>query len=290
MKEEVDYLEDNKIADLLYQPCDLQSFIIRGNTTTGNIVNNNTANLYMEAGSEFNGSMTFVWSYSSEFTKYVKYQFIDTVTITQSNNSQEGSQGPWTPASATNNISKSLVILPNRRTRAISGNSTNYNVLREITKDGLKFKPASGLGNISFTLSVTDKGSGSLDPHRSTRNATLQFNNAIYYGSFIETTNFYDIMNSAVLSGGDVNKRIDNSRNFTFSTNAVNDKYIYVIIPNNLGTSATFTVGGFAGGFIKITGNYSYTNSYGYTESRGYSVWKSDNINLGNTRVSVSIS
>ena len=46
-----------------------------------------------------------------------------------------------------------------------------------------------------------------------------------------------------------------------------------------------FNVGGFDGGFFKVS-TQDYTNPSGHTES--YQVWRSDNAGLGQTTVKVS--
>jgi len=70
----------------------------------------------------------------------------------------------------------------------------------------------------------------------------------------------------------------------TFNVNAGTGEYIYISFPSSFGTP-TFYVGGFEGGFSKIS-TISFTNSYGITTN--YDIYQSDNVSLGATTVVVS--
>lgn len=75
------------------------------------------------------------------------------------------------------------------------------------------------------------------------------------------------------------------SRARTISVNAGLGQKIYYAYRNAYG-DATFTVGGFSGGFTKVAASVPVTNINGFTEN--YEVWESDNPNLGATTVVVT--
>jgi hypothetical protein len=111
-----------------------------------------------------------------------------------------------------------------------------------------------------------------------TSNITLTFVNNVYYAgntSASASENIGNIVTNAVLS---------NTRARTFTINAGTNEYIYYSYPSRLGT-ATFTVGGFEGGFSLIS-TETHINSLGFSES--YYVYRSDNKSLGSTTVVVS--
>lgn len=72
------------------------------------------------------------------------------------------------------------------------------------------------------------------------------------------------------------------ARSFTLSTSA--GEYMWYAYPASYG-AATFTVGGFSGGFI-LAGTVSVTNAYGVTQT--HNVYRSTNQNLGSQAVVVS--
>jgi hypothetical protein len=111
-----------------------------------------------------------------------------------------------------------------------------------------------------------------------TSDITLTFVNNVYYAvntSASASENIGNIVTNPVLS---------NTRVRTFTVNAGTNEYIYYSYPSRLGT-ATFTVGGFEGGFSLIS-TQTHINSLGFSES--YYVYRSDNTGLGNTTVVVS--
>lgn len=126
--------------------------------------------------------------------------------------------------------------------------------------------------NKSWTLVATDERDAT-----SQKSTTLNFYNGIYYGAASGTT--YD--SAFVLT---LTKVLSGSKARTFTANAGEGQYIYYCLPSRLGTPS-FNVGGFDGGFSKVT-SISFTNNSGYTEN--YDIWKSDNANLGSTTVKVS--
>jgi hypothetical protein len=111
-----------------------------------------------------------------------------------------------------------------------------------------------------------------------TSDITLTFVNNVYYAvntSASASANIGNIVTNAVPS---------NTRVRTFTVNAGTNEYIYYSYPSRLGT-ATFTVGGFEGGFSLIS-TQTHINSLGFSES--YYVYRSDNKSLGSTTVVVS--
>jgi hypothetical protein len=112
-----------------------------------------------------------------------------------------------------------------------------------------------------------------------TSDITLTFVNNVYYGVNTSTS-----ANITTILAGTSSTVLSNSRARTFTVNAGTNEYIYYSYPSRLGT-ATFTVGGFEGGFSLIS-TQSHTNSLGFTEN--YYVYRSDNKSLGSTTVVVS--
>ncbi len=80
------------------------------------------------------------------------------------------------------------------------------------------------------------------------------------------------------------NTELSNSKANTFSVTAGAGEYIIYSYPSRLGT-ATFTVGGFEGGF-NTPETVSITNGFGFTEN--FYVYRSINSNLGSTTVVAS--
>ncbi len=78
---------------------------------------------------------------------------------------------------------------------------------------------------------------------------------------------------------------LDTNAGSSFSVNASGANKIYFAHPTRYGTP-TFTVGGFAGGFVLRSSTISVTNAQGFTES--YSLWESVTSGLGTTAVVVS--
>ena len=115
------------------------------------------------------------------------------------------------------------------------------------------------------------------DTNTETSTYTLTFVNNVYYA--VSSNSAASV--SIVSAGTTV---LSNSKARSFTVNAGSGEYIYYSYPSRLGT-ASFTVGGFAGGFQLIS-TESYTNSAGYTEN--YYIYRSDNSSLGSTTVTVS--
>jgi hypothetical protein len=81
------------------------------------------------------------------------------------------------------------------------------------------------------------------------------------------------------------NSALATTKNRTFSVTAGGAEKIYYAYRSGFG-DATFTVGGFDGGFFKVSDTISVTNSFGFTEN--YTLYESDNLGLGSTTVVVT--
>ena len=79
-------------------------------------------------------------------------------------------------------------------------------------------------------------------------------------------------------------KSLQNSISKTFTVTAGDGQYVWFAYPKRYGTPK-FNVGGFDGGFSKIT-DMEFTNASGYTET--YTIYRSDNSNLGTQTIKVS--
>lgn len=126
--------------------------------------------------------------------------------------------------------------------------------------------------NKVFTLTVSDgKKSAS-------RSLGFYFKHPKYWGASI-IPDLYDNNFILNLSGYE----LSDSKASKFTVNASINQYIYFCIPSSWGTPI-FNVGGFDGGFYKIT-ELNFTNKSGHTEA--YTIWRSDNQNLGSQTITV---
>ena len=134
--------------------------------------------------------------------------------------------------------------------------------------------PASKNSSVTFTLGATGS-----DGSFATSTDSITFRNNNYYG----------VSTNAGLTGPDLSSlssNLDDNRSYSFSVNAGAGEYIYYAYPSSYG-DASFTVGGFAGGFSKLHGGATaHTNSAGFSET--YFIYRSDNASLGSTEVVVS--
>jgi len=112
-----------------------------------------------------------------------------------------------------------------------------------------------------------------------TADITLTFVNNVYYGVNTSTS-----ANITTILAGTSSTVLSDSKARQFTVIAGTNEYIYYSYPSRLGT-ATFTVGGFEGGFSLIS-TQTHINSLGFSES--YYVYRSDNKSLGSTTVVVS--
>jgi len=112
-----------------------------------------------------------------------------------------------------------------------------------------------------------------------TNNNTYYFRNNRYWG-VTTTASGYSEADIEGLAGND----LSNTRVKTFTVIPGAGEYIVYSYPSRLG-SATFTVGGFEGGF-ESPETVSVTNTSSYTED--YYIYRSTNSNLGSTEVVVT--
>ena len=134
----------------------------------------------------------------------------------------------------------------------------------------VNFTPNLGVTS-NFTLQVND-GVNSVQSVKS-----VQFINGVYFGDAPAGT-----IDSAFLLT--LNKTLQTSIGKTYSSTAGVDVYAWYAHKKSLGV-ATFTVGGFEGGFNAPT-TLSFTNASGHTED--YYVYRSTNPEIGPVTIVVS--
>ena len=127
----------------------------------------------------------------------------------------------------------------------------------------------------SETFTLTAKDPTNTVNHKTTQISWLP---RIYWGTGIATSNYISLIQALQ------NSQLASNRGGSFTVTPGATEYIYYAIPSSFG-SASFAVGGFSGGFTQVA-TVNFTNSYGVIIS--YDVYKSDNLNLGSTTVSVS--
>lgn len=134
--------------------------------------------------------------------------------------------------------------------------------------------PYASVGSYkTFTLTATD------GTDVDTETVRYYFYNRRFWGVSTDASGY----NEADIEGL-ANNELSNSRAKTFTVTAAAGEYIIYAYPSRLG-AATFTVGGFEGGF-ESPETVSVTNASGYTEN--YYVYRSTNSGLGATTVVVS--
>lgn len=126
--------------------------------------------------------------------------------------------------------------------------------------------------NKTYTLKVTDEKDAI-----ATKTTSISFVNGVYWGAK-EAPESYD---SAFVLG--LSKGLQGNKNKTFTVNAAAGQHIFYALPSRYG-SCVFNVGGFDGGFTKVS-TIEFTNASGYKEN--YDIYKSVNAGLGNTTVTV---
>jgi hypothetical protein len=122
----------------------------------------------------------------------------------------------------------------------------------------------------TFTLNATDGATPV------TNTITYYFYNYRFWGVSTVASSY-----SEANVEGLANNELSNSKAKSFTLAPGASEYIIYAYPSRLGT-ATFTVGGFEGGF-QSPETVSITNAAGYTEN--YYVYRSTNANLGSTTV-----
>lgn len=141
-----------------------------------------------------------------------------------------------------------------------------------VTDVSKTFTAQSIKANKTYTLKATDEKNAT-----ATKTTAITFLNGVYWGAKAEPGT-YDSAFVLTLS-----KALQGAKAKTFTVNAGAEEYIYYALPSRFGTP-TFNVGGFDGGFAKIS-TIEFTNASGYIEN--YDIWKSVNSGLGNTNVTV---
>lgn len=124
----------------------------------------------------------------------------------------------------------------------------------------------------TFTLSATDERDKTV-----TKTTSIRFYNGVYWG----IGDAAQEIDSAFLLT--LSKGLQATRAKSFTVVAGEGKHIFYAVPARYG-ACQFNVGGFDGGFNKVA-TIDFTNASGYTES--YDVYKSTNVNLGSTTVTV---
>jgi hypothetical protein len=163
---------------------------------------------------------------------------------------------------------------PTTATLADTEGNPTENVISSPTSfaSDYNFSKTANNATVTFTLSASNS-SGS-----DTATVVMAWRPRTYYGigaaGLSTEADIEGLPSSQLLS----------SRSLTFSVTSGSGDYIYWAAPNSYSTP-TFTVGGFAGGFV-LVGTVSVTNTYGVTQT--YQLWKSVNDNLGSTTVVVS--
>ena len=130
-------------------------------------------------------------------------------------------------------------------------------------------------GGVSFTLTCKNK-----DLESSSISTSINWLIRRYYGAstiYSSSQPLEDFVKSLVSSD------LASNKNMSYTVNCGANQKIYLAIPVSFGTPI-FYVGGFAGGF-HLLGNTNVINQYNV--SMQYQIWESDNLNLGNTIVSV---
>lgn len=183
------------------------------------------------------------------------------------------------PLVITSSASPSVVELGRQITQVVLSWTYNKNIAMQLM-EGISLDPSLRSYNYStpltasktFTLTATTTSGSPV-----TKTTAINFYNGVYYGrssSIVYNNNLIQSL-TQVLS---------DSRSRTITVTAAAGEYIYYCLPSRLGIPV-FTVSGFIGGFSKVA-TTNFTNNSGYTES--YDVYKSDNIGLGSTTITVS--
>lgn len=128
---------------------------------------------------------------------------------------------------------------------------------------------------VTFTLSASETATGGSD----TANRTLTWAPRTFWGPDVDGLSTEADIEALPSSALDTNR----ARSFTVTANA--GEHIYYAYPDAYG-AATFTVGGFAGGFVLVSSTISVTNPFGFTTN--YRLYKSVAAGLGTTTVTVS--
>ena len=132
------------------------------------------------------------------------------------------------------------------------------------------------------TFTIYAEFDGKYGKETVSKDYTYYFRNKVYYGVLAEST-----INDAFIL------ELTSQFATTYEHSGFNggdgsaDKYIWYCFPKRFENSQTptFTLGGYQGGFIKLT-EYGFTNSHGFKET--YSIYRSTNKGVGKSIVTVS--
>lgn len=155
-------------------------------------------------------------------------------------------------------------------------------------------------GNPALTLSSPFTAGTMPNTYSKTaNNASVTFTLSANKGALVDTAQasyawrprgFYGVSSNA--SGNNeafiealASSQLQSARNASLSVNAGPGEYIYYAYPTAYG-AATFTVGGFEGGFNLVSTTISVTNAFGVTQN--YTLYRSTNPSLGSTNVVVT--
>lgn len=150
------------------------------------------------------------------------------------------------------------------------------NEAQDTATSGQKILSDLGLkANKTWTLKASDAQTSA------SKTVTLSFLNSIYYGKSSVTSD--DDITSAMILG--LTSKLASNYKGTFTVNAGDGEYIYFAFPASFGSSPSFSVGGFEGGFSLVK-TFDHTNASGASVS--YNVFRSTQPNLGNTSVVIA--
>lgn len=129
--------------------------------------------------------------------------------------------------------------------------------------------------SVVFTLNAQ----GTLGPAADARTSSIVWGQKNFWGVSSAPAN------TEAFIEGLASNQLNTGRGSGFTVNASGANKIYFACPTRYGTP-TFTVGGFAGGFIQRATGISVTNAQGFTET--YDLYESVSAGLGSTTVTVS--
>lgn len=170
--------------------------------------------------------------------------------------------------SSTNNIVLSWNLNKTPKTLKIDNDTLTA------TKTGTRTITTPVTATKSWKLTATDEKNAT-----ATATATLNVYNGVYYGVAASRSAYDSAFVKSLAS-----KTLTGSKGRTITLSIGANQYAYYCVPSRLGT-CNFNVGGFDGGFSKVA-TISFTNPSNYTEN--YDIYRSDNANLGSTRIVVS--
>ena len=277
-----DYISDGRLNAIHSAILNLEKNSVTGNEYIINIINNNMNNIN-EQIEEINEKIDNISSVGLGEVKAenVRYTNSSSIAISTVKDALDILLAPELQINSfdvnINNIIEmgrtieSCVFTWSYNDKNIVSQNINGKVLNVSTRTYTYDIPFSS--NITFTL-VSRNIKNEVRSSKS-----IVFCNRIFFGALKEPSGYNkDFLNS--LS----NNLLQSTKNGSVTVTVNEDQYIYYSYPLRLG-EATFKVGGFEGGFDKVS-IISYTNSSNFTED--YIIYKSVNSNLGETTIVVS--